>query len=80
MATTDIEITSPTIRLGQLLKLSGAVDSGGDVRALLEVGQVTVNGAVEVRRGRQLRDGDLIAVGAARLRVVSSGITRQPSS
>ena len=70
MATMDIPIEGVTIRLGQLLKLSGLVDSGGEVRAMLAAGRVTVNGAVEVRRGRQLQAGDIVALGATAVRVV----------
>ena len=70
MPTIDIPIEGVTIRLGQLLKLSGLVDSGGEVRAMLAAGRVTVNGAVEVRRGRQLHAGDVMALGATTVRVV----------
>ncbi len=48
------------IRLGQLLKLADIVDSGGEVRDLLENGEVTVNGEIETRRGRQLHPGDTV--------------------
>jgi ribosome-associated protein len=41
---TVVEIGGPTIRLGQLMKLAGLVDSGGDVRPILGAGQVAVNG------------------------------------
>jgi ribosome-associated protein len=61
------------IRLGQLLKLAGLADSGADAKALLDAGEVTVGGRVETRRGRQLRDGDLVAVGGQRVRVVVTG-------
>ncbi|HET7689105.1 MAG TPA: RNA-binding S4 domain-containing protein [Nocardioidaceae bacterium] len=54
------------IRLGQLLKLVNAVDSGGAARALLESGEVLVNGEAETRRGRQLRSGDVVSVGGTR--------------
>ena len=57
------------IRLGQLLKLSGLAASGGDARALLESGDVTVNEQAEGRRGRQLRRGDIVAVGDEVVRV-----------
>lgn len=70
--TTDVAIRGDMIRLGQLLKLAGAVDSGGEAKALLAAREVTVNGEREQRRGRQLRDGDVIAVGTRRLRVVAS--------
>ena len=57
------------IRLGQLLKLAGVAESGGDARALIADGAVRVNGEPEVRRGRQLRRGDVVAVGGEQLRV-----------
>jgi ribosome-associated protein len=65
----DVEIRGDTIRLGQLLKLAGLADSGGDARALVEAGRVTVNGEVETRRGRQLHAGDVIALGSEVLRI-----------
>jgi ribosome-associated protein len=39
---------------------------------LVEDGAVTVNGEVETRRGRQLRDGDVVAVGGEALRIEAS--------
>lgn len=50
------------IRLGQFLKLAGLVEDGVEARMLITEGDVTVNGEVETRRGRQLADGDLIEV------------------
>lgn len=61
------------IRLGQLLKLAGLVDTGADARAVLEAGEVTVGGRVETRRGRQLRPGDVVAVAGRRVRLVVPG-------
>jgi ribosome-associated protein len=66
----DIAIRGDTIRLGQLLKLAGIADSGGEARALVERGGVRVNGEVETRRGRQLRPGDEIAAPGECVRVV----------
>ena len=48
------------IRLGQLLKLAGMVLTGGEAKAVLADGEVTVNGEVERRRGAQLRSGDVV--------------------
>jgi ribosome-associated protein len=45
------------------------VDTGGEAKALLAEGVVTVNGEVETRRGRQLTPGDVIAVGDASVRL-----------
>jgi ribosome-associated protein len=59
---TDIAIGPDGIRLGQLLKYVGAVSTGGEVKGLLESGDVYVNGRMEVQRGRQLLSGDTITV------------------
>jgi ribosome-associated protein len=66
----DVSISDEVIRLGQLLKLAGLVQSGGDVKAVLATGVVRVNGEVEIRRGRRLHRGDVIAVERHQLRVV----------
>ena len=66
----EVEIRGDTIRLGQLLKAAGVVDSGGEAKALIADGGVTVNGEVETRRGRQLHAGDELAAGGQELRLV----------
>ncbi|HST67324.1 MAG TPA: RNA-binding S4 domain-containing protein, partial [Mycobacteriales bacterium] len=48
------------IRVGQFLKLAGLVDDGGQAKAALEAGEVTVNGRPESRRGAQLKAGDVV--------------------
>ena len=70
----DVAIRDETIRLGQLIKLAGLAGSGGESRALVESGAVRVNGEVETRRGRQLRHGDVVAVGDDVLRVEASAV------
>jgi ribosome-associated protein len=65
----EIPIKGDTIRLGQLLKLAGVVDSGSDVKALLAHEPVFVNGQPETRRGRQLHRGDAVRVGEHELLV-----------
>jgi ribosome-associated protein len=68
----DVPIRDDVIRLGQLLKVAGLAGSGGEAKALLDAGLVLVNGDHEARRGRQLRDGDVVTVGGDEVRVVSS--------
>ncbi len=68
----DVAISTDTIRLGQLLKLAGLVDSGSDAKFLLAGGEVSVNGETETRRGRQVRAGDVVALGDASVRVVDA--------
>lgn len=50
------------IRLGQYLKFANLADTGGQARELIASGQVSVNGEVETRRGRQLHPGDEVTV------------------
>jgi ribosome-associated protein len=69
----DVEIQGEMIRLGQLLKLAGLVGSGAEGKLLVADGAITVNGAPESRRGRQLNHGDLVAVGGELLRVTGRG-------
>lgn len=66
----EIAITTETIRLGQLLKLANLIDSGSDAKLLITTGEVSVNGEVERRRGRQLRAGDLVELGDDAVRVI----------
>jgi ribosome-associated protein len=67
----EITIQGEMIRLGQLLKLAGVVDSGSEVKALLASEPALVNGERETRRGRQLRRGDVVRVGEHELLVVA---------
>lgn len=73
MAVLDIEISTETIRLGQLLKLANLVDSGSDAKTLLMGGEVLVNDEVEMRRGRQLRNGDVVSLDDVSVRIVCAG-------
>jgi ribosome-associated protein len=59
------------IRLGQLLKLAGVIDSGAEIKGLLSGERVLVNGEPELRRGRQLHPGDVVRVGRSELRLTS---------
>lgn len=65
---------SAGMTLGQALKASGIVGTGGEAKVLIQYGEVRVNGETETRRGRKLMAGDVIEVGeepeAERLEVV----------
>jgi ribosome-associated protein len=65
----EISIRGEMIRLGQLLKLAGVVESGSEVKAFLAAERVLVNDEPEARRGRQLHPGDRVRVGDHDLRV-----------
>lgn len=59
------------IRLGQLLKLTGIVGGGGELKEFLGAERILVNGEPDSRRGRQLHAGDLVEVGGNQLKLVA---------
>lgn len=65
----DVSIGGEMIRLGQFLKYSGLLDSGGNAKEVVIDGFVKVNDEVDRRRGRQLHDGDLVTFEGRTVRV-----------
>ena len=65
----EVPVRGEMIRLGQLLKLAGVSDTGGEVKELLAEEAVSVNGELETRRGRQLHPGDVVRVGDEEIRL-----------
>jgi len=55
--------TGETIRLDQFMKFVGLARSGGQAKHMIQNGEVRVNGEVETRRSRKLREGDLVTIG-----------------
>ena len=53
-----ITITTEFIKLQDLLKFAGAVETGGDAKLIIQEGRVAVNGEVCTMRGKKLRPGD----------------------
>ncbi|KXX61017.1 RNA-binding S4 domain-containing protein, partial [Rhodococcus sp. LB1] len=47
-----VPIRDESIRLGQFLKLANLIESGAEAKEVIADGLVSVNGEVEVRRGR----------------------------
>ena len=54
------------------LSSADLIDTGGEAKILIASGDVTVNGEVDLRRGRQLHPGDVVEVLGRRVRVASS--------
>jgi len=54
---------------GQFLKLANLIESGAEAKEVIADGMVSVNGEVEDRRGRQLRDGDVVEIGGMAAKV-----------
>lgn len=65
-----LAIDAEFITLGQALKMTNTISSGGMAKWFLSEHAVYVNGEPENRRGRKLRDGDVINIpGTGRFRV-----------
>jgi ribosome-associated protein len=64
-----VEIGTDGIRLGQFLKLVGIAGTGGEAKAMLDAGIITVNGEVDTRRGAQLSKGDTVAIDGQQFRL-----------
>jgi ribosome-associated protein len=60
---------SDTIDLQDFLKLTGLVETGGEAKFRVQGGEVRLNGAVETRRRRKLRCGDVVEYAGQRLTV-----------
>lgn len=65
----DVAVRDEVIRLGQFLKLANLVESGADAKATIANGEVRVDGEIELRRGRQLRAGNVVEYAGRRARV-----------
>ncbi len=59
---TDLTIHSEFITLGQLLQMVNLIGSGGMAKWYLDEHIVYVNGEQEQRRGKKVRDGDIIEI------------------
>jgi len=57
------------IQLNQLLKVLGFVDSGGEANQRISDGEVKVNNAVEQRKRKKLRAGDVVEFGSEKVTV-----------
>ena len=58
----EIKIDTEFIKLGQLLKLAGVADSGVHAKILIANEEVSVNGQVEIQRGKKIYSGDVVTV------------------
>lgn len=58
MESYNIKIHTEFIKLQDLLKFAGAVETGGDAKGVIQEGRVAVNGEVCTMRGKKMRPGD----------------------
>ncbi|KAA2285798.1 RNA-binding S4 domain-containing protein [Arenimonas fontis] len=65
----ELEPGRDFVELNQLLKLAGLAGSGGQGKALVASGAVSVDGAVELRKTAKVRAGQVIRLGDVEVRV-----------
>ena len=58
MQSEPVKIETEFIRLQDLLKFAGAVETGGEAKVVIQEGEVKVNGEMCTMRGKKLRPGD----------------------
>ena len=57
-----IFIDTEFIKLQDLLKFAGLVETGGQAKILIQDGFVTVNGEICTMRGKKIRNGDRVTL------------------
>lgn len=70
MQTLKLREKDEYITLGQLLKAAGVADNGSEAKELVVSGQAQVNGETDLRRGRKLREGDVVFCRGTEIKVV----------
>ena len=65
----EIFLRDEYIKLGQALKAAGLVDSGVEAKIVITNGEVKVNGAVEIQRGKKLYDGDVVSFDGQEIKI-----------
>ena len=62
MESHNIQIHTEFIKLQDLLKFSGAVETGGDAKLIIQEARVKVNGEVCTMRGKKMYPGDRCSI------------------
>ena len=68
----DVAVKTLPIELSQFLKFGGLVETGGQAKQVIGAGRVSLNGAVETRKGRKLAPGDRVTLDGKTITVVSA--------
>ena len=58
------------IKLGQALKAMNLVEMGSDAKEVIQNGEVFVNGVQELRRGRKLVPGGVVAFNGEHIEII----------
>lgn len=63
----EIVITTEFVKLQDLLKLAGLVETGGEAKERIQAGEARVNGEPCVQRGKKIRPGDVVEFAGRRI-------------
>ncbi|MEE0686044.1 MAG: RNA-binding S4 domain-containing protein [Lachnospiraceae bacterium] len=66
----EIVLRDDFIKLGQVLKAAGLVESGVEAKIVIQNGEVKVNGVTETQRGKKLYDGDIVTFDRDEIKIV----------
>ncbi len=60
------------VTLNQFLKIAGIAFTGGEGKEMIQEGIVYVNGEREIRRGKKIRQGDVITIEGSKTQYVAT--------
>ena len=66
----EIKLNKEFITLGQLLKVTDFISSGGEAKFMVNELNISVNGDRENRRGRKLFSGDVVIIEGKKFEVI----------
>lgn len=66
----EIKLNKEFIKLGQLLKVTDFISSGGEAKFMVNELNISVNGERENRRGRKLFSGDVVIIEGKKFEVI----------
>lgn len=66
----EFKLKDEFIKLGQLLKATGLVESGVEAKIVIQDGEVKLNGAVDTQRGKKVVAGDVVSFDGKQIKVL----------
>jgi ribosome-associated protein len=72
----NITVSELPIRLGQFLKLANIVQDGFEAKIRIQHGEIMLNGKVEIQRGKQLAEGDVVSFSGKNYRLIVESTNR----
>ena len=75
-----VELTRAPVELYKVLKFEGLVGSGGEAKAAVAAGLVTLNGVVETQKRKQIVAGDRIEFGDDKIHIKLAPTSKAPAA